>query len=210
MNGKKICGLYAITDSNLITPKRFANKVRQALEGGARVVQYRDKSQHHELRWKQAQTVVELCHEFSAVSIINDDIELTKTVNADGVHIGSKDDELSYAREQLGDDKIIGVSCYADINLAKQAVKGSADYVAFGSIFPSPTKPVAPVAGLDILQTAKQELSVPIVAIGGITLNNMPELLATGVDSTSIISGIFASDDVQSSAKQFSDFFNIS
>lgn len=204
---KKIQGLYAITDQNMIAPKRFTSRVRQALEGGASIIQYRNKSRHHQLRLEQAENVVALCKEFGALSIINDDIELAKAVQADGLHIGSDDDDVSYARAELGANKIIGVSCYADINLAKQVVSSSADYVAFGSIFSSSTKQQAPISGLDVLQLAKQELSVPIVAIGGINLDNLDSVVATGVDSVAIISGVFATDNVTVSAQQFANAF---
>ena len=203
-----IQGLYAITDQHLITPKKFAVKVRQALQGGAKVVQYRDKSQQHQLRFEQASLVVKLCHEYGAISIVNDDVDLAIIVNADGVHIGSKDDGLSYARQKLGEKKIIGVSCYADVSLAEQAVADSADYVAFGSIFASPTKPHAPIAGLNILRQAKQNLAVPIVAIGGITLDNLDEVISSGADSVAIISGVFASENINLQAQQFAQVFN--
>ena len=204
---KKIQGLYAITDQNMIAPKKFTSRVRQALEGGANIIQYRNKSQHHELRLEQAASLVALCAEFGALSIINDDIELSKLVDADGLHIGSDDDDLSYARSELGPEKIIGVSCYASLGLANQAIAGSADYVAFGSIFASSTKPQAPVASLDILRQATQELSVPVVAIGGINLGNLSDVVATGVDSVAIISGIFASDDANVAAQSFAKAF---
>lgn len=209
---KRIQGLYAITDQKLMTPKKFAAKLRQALEGGAKVVQYRDKSHHHQLRYEQASMLVELCNEYDAISIINDDIELSKTVNADGVHLGSEDDDLIFARSELGDKKIIGVSCYASIELAKQAILDSADYVAFGSIFPSSTKPQAPVAGIEVLQQAKKSLAVPVVAIGGITPDNLSTVIDTGVDSVAIISGVFAraslSNDISSAARYFAKAFN--
>lgn len=204
---KTVQGLYAITDQHLISPKRFSTRVCQALEGGAAIVQYRDKSQQHSLRWEQAKILVELCREYNAVSIINDDVELAKIVNADGVHIGLQDDDIAYARTELGNDKIIGVSCYADILSAQTAIQSSADYVAFGSVFPSSTKPQAPVAGLEILREAKQVLPVPIVAIGGIDLNNMTQVLDAGADAVAIISSVFAAKNVQSAAQQFSDFF---
>ena len=205
---KTVQGLYAITDQRLIAVKKFAVKVRQALEGGASVIQYRDKSQHHQQRLDQASVVVELCNDFGATSIINDDIELAKMVNADGVHLGAEDDEVSFARAELGEHKIIGVSCYADIALAEQAVNNSANYVAFGSVFPSSTKPQAPVAGLEVLLAAKEKLSVPIVAIGGISLDNLSQVIATNVDSVATISGVFGNDDVADAAKQFSSAFS--
>ena len=205
---KHIQGLYAITDQQLIAPKKFAARVKQVLQGGAQIVQYRDKSQQHQLRFEQASIVVDLCKKFGAISIINDDIELAKIVKADGVHIGTDDDELSYARQELGEQKIIGVSCYADLSLAEQAVADSADYVAFGSIFSSPTKPQAPIAGLDILRQAKQSLRVPIVAIGGITLDNLDDVVSSGADAVAIISGVFANEDISQQALQFSQAFN--
>lgn len=208
MMNKTIQGLYAITDQHLIASKKFKAHVRQALEGGAKVIQYRDKSQQHQLRFEQASSLVALCKEFDAVSIINDDVELAKAVNADGVHIGEDDDELSYARAQLGPKKIIGVSCYANLALAQQAVNDSANYVAFGSIFASLTKPKAPVAGLDILQQAKQKINVPVVAIGGITLDNLSHVLTAGADSVAIVSGVFASENVSAAAQHYANAFN--
>lgn len=204
---KKLSGLYVITDANLIAPKKFTTNVRKALEGGARIIQYRDKSNHHELRWQQAQAVVSLCREFNAVSIINDDIELAKIVNADGVHIGMDDESIELTRSQLGDDKIIGASCYADLDRAATAISASANYIAFGSIYSSPTKPQASVAGIEILCQAKKQFNVPIVAIGGIQPANMPELINTGVDSVAVISGIFGKEDIKIAAQQYSHFF---
>ena len=204
----KISGLYVITDSQLIAPKRFASKVRQALLGGAKVVQYRDKSQQHELRWQQAQQLVKLCQEFNAVSIINDDIELAKVVQADGVHIGLDDQSVTEARQMLGNNKIIGASCYADIERAQRAVADSADYVAFGSVFSSKTKPQAVVAGLDVLRKARQTLSVPVVAIGGIDADNVADVIAAGASSVAVISAVFASENIEQSARQFSTAFN--
>jgi thiamine-phosphate pyrophosphorylase len=204
---KRITGVYAITDENLIAPKKFKSSVIAALEGGAKVIQYRNKSKQHELRWQQAKIVVDECKNFGAISIINDDIELAKIVNADGVHIGIEDDSLEVARQELGDNKIIGVSCYADLARAKQAATDSANYVAFGSIFDSPTKPQAKVAGTQVLEQAKQVLDIPIVAIGGVTPDNMPELMATKVDSVAIISGIFAQENITMATKTFSNYF---
>jgi len=137
-----IKGVYAITDEKLIAPKKFASSVRACLEGGAKIVQivqYRNKSKQHELRWQQAKMVVDLCQAYQAVSIINDDIELAKIVDADGVHIGKEDDAIEFARQELGTEKIIGVSCYGSFDTAVKAQQASADYVAFGSVYPSPT-----------------------------------------------------------------------
>lgn len=211
MTSKGIQGLYVITDAKLMRVKSFKTKLRQALKGGAKVVQYRDKSAHHELRWQQAQQMVDLCKEYKAISIINDDVELAKVVGADGVHIGIEDGTLLDVRQQLGPDKIIGVSCYADLKRAIQSVKDSADYVAFGSIFPSLTKTQAKVAGLDVLRQAKQELTVPVVAIGGISLDNLSSVIASGADSIAVVSAVFGAtgsdDSVQLAASTFSQSF---
>jgi len=212
MSSKIIHGLYAITDSKLMRAKSFKSKLRQALEGGAKVVQYRDKSAHHELRWQQAQQLVELCKEYNATSIINDDIELAKVVGADGVHIGIEDGTLLEARQQLGQDKIIGVTCYSDIERARVAIEESADYVAFGSIFPSTTKPQAKAGSLNILEQARQELDAPIVAIGGINLDNVNSVINAGADSIAVISAVFGatgSDDaIKQAALAFSKSFS--
>lgn len=202
-----IRGLYAITDSALMPPKRFASMLRLALEGGARVIQYRDKSQHHELRWQQATKVVELCRQYNAVSIINDDVELAKVVAADGVHVGRDDESLAFARAELGSGKLIGVSCYSDLDSAAKAVADGADYVAFGSIFASPTKPQAPQAGLQVLQQAQKMFAVPVVAIGGIGLHNIADVIEAGADSAAVISAVFGADDVQQATQLLSNAF---
>lgn len=213
MRSKSIQGLYAITDSQLMRPKHFKAKLRQALEGGAQVVQYRDKSAQHEQRWQQAQQLVELCKEYNAVSIINDDVELANVVGADGVHIGTEDGTLLDARQQLGANKIIGVTCHSDIQRAKAVITESADYVAFGSIFSSPTKPQAPAASLRVLEQAKQELDSPIVAIGGINLDNANSVIAAGADSIAVISAVFGAtgndDAIKQAALAFSQSFSI-
>ena len=204
---QNISGVYAITDSKLIPVKKFAANLKQALEGGANIIQYRDKSRQHELRWQQAKIMVDLCKEYGAISIVNDDIELAKVIDADGVHLGAEDDSVEFARAELGESKIIGVSCYSDLSLAKKMALASADYVAFGSIYASPTKPEAKVAGIEILQQAKNSLTVPVVAIGGVSIEKMPELLSTKVDSVAVISGIFASEDIKMATQQYSQFF---
>ena len=208
MPSNTIHGLYAITDSTLIRAKSFKSKLRQALEGGAKVLQYRDKSAHHELRWQQAQQLVALCKEYQAVSIINDDIELAKVVGADGVHIGIDDETLLEARQQLGQKKIIGVTCYSDIERAKIAVAESADYVAFGSIFPSPTKPQAKPGSLQVLEQARNVLDIPIVAIGGITLDNIDSVIAAGADSVAVISAVFGATGSDNAIKQAASAFS--
>jgi thiamine-phosphate pyrophosphorylase len=194
---KKLKGLYAITDERLISEQDFDKKVEQALLGGANIIQYRDKSNDTKKRQQQALSLRQLCEKHNALCIINDDIQLAKLVSAHGVHLGKNDTSLITARDVLGKDAIIGISCYNDLSLALSAEKNGADYVAFGAIFPSPTKPNAAVAGLDIITQAKKILSLPICSIGGITKDNIHLPILSGTDMTAIISSAFACDDIR-------------
>ena len=200
-------GLYAITDENLISEKNFGHNIELALQGGAKIIQYRDKSKNPTKRKQQAEVVCSLCRQYDAISIINDDIKLAQMVNADGVHLGKGDAALSEARQVLGKNAIIGISCYNDINLAISAEDNNADYVAFGAMFFSPTKPEAITATLALISEAKQRLSIPVCAIGGITENNILQLIQQGVDMTAVISGLFASDDIRNTADALNQHF---
>lgn len=204
----KLAGLYAITDEHLITEKDFNTAIEAALQGGARIIQYRDKSPDQKKRFQQSSALRALCQDYQALCIINDDIELALAVNADGVHLGKDDTALAQARCALGDDAIIGVSCYNDLSLALAAEKNTASYVAFGAIFASPTKPHAPCAGLDIIKQARQQLSIPICGIGGITEKNIQQVIHNGCEMTAIISGIFASKDIKNSARHLAEQFS--
>ena len=204
----KLKGLYAITDESLITEEYFSNTIELALQGGARIIQYRDKSNNAQKRLQQARALRSLCKQYQAVFIINDDIELAITVNADGVHLGKDDALISEARQTLGKDAIIGISCYNDINLAIAAEKNSADYVAFGAMFSSSTKPEAINANIDIISNAKQRLSIPVCAIGGITDKNIQQLTRQGVDMTAVISSLFTTNDVKDTADSLSKYFS--
>jgi len=198
ISSNQLQGLYAITDEHLISEQDFDRKVEQALQGGANIIQYRDKSNDTKKRQQQAHSLRQLCEQYNALCIINDDIQLAKTVKAHGVHLGKNDASLSTAREALGENAVIGVSCYNDLSLALSAEKKGASYVAFGAIFPSPTKPDATVAGLDIISQAKKTLSLPICTIGGITHKNIQQVIQHGADMTAVISEIFASTNNQS------------
>ena len=204
----KLKGLYAITDEDLITEEDFRQKVELALQGGSRIIQYRDKSNDQKKRFQQASTLNSLCKQYHAVCIINDDIELARTVNADGVHLGKNDTLITQARQTLGKDAIIGISCYNDINLAITAEKNSADYVAFGAMFSSSTKPEAIKTNIEIISHAKQQLNIPVCAIGGITDKNIQQLIQQGADMTAVISSLFASNDIKESAHCLSKHFS--
>jgi len=201
-------GLYAITDENLLSEQYFNQAVESALKGGAKIIQYRDKSSDQQKRLIQATALRLLCNRYEALCIINDDLELAKAIDADGVHLGKDDNSISQARETLGDDAIIGVSCYNDLTLAIDAEKNSADYVAFGAIFSSSTKPNATVAGLDIISQAKRQLSIPVCTIGGITKNNLQLVVQHGADMSAVISSLFSSSDILQSANSLSKHFN--
>ncbi len=200
-------GLYVITDENLISKTHFSQAIESALQGGASIIQYRDKSADQEKRQHQASTLRTLCKKYQAIFLINDDIELAKKVNADGVHLGKDDTSIDKARQILGPNAIIGVSCYNDYHLAIKAEKEAADYVAFGAIFSSPTKPNAVVAGLDIISTAHQQLSTPICTIGGITKNNIGQVIQHGADMAAVISGVFSAKDIKQAAFDLNQYF---
>lgn len=194
-------GLYAITDDS--TGNLLLEKVEQALLGGAAIVQYRDKTTDSARREQEARALRALCHEHNALFIINDDVALAKTVQADGVHVGREDSALTVARAALGNTAIIGVSCYNQLELALTAAQHGADYIAFGSFFPSPTKPNAPRATLELLHQAHQQLTLPICAIGGITLENAPDLLVNGADMLAVITDVFNNPAIEHQAARY-------
>jgi len=204
----KLKGLYAITDEQLIAEKHFSKTIELVLQGGARIIQYRDKSSNQQKRFQQASLVSSFCKQYQAISIINDDIELAKAVNADGVHLGKDDDSISSAKQILGEQAIIGMSCYNDISLAIAAEKNKVDYVAFGAMFSSQTKPDAANANLDIISDAKRLLSIPVCAIGGITDKNIQQLIQNGADMAAVISSLFSADDIKHSTHLLSQYFN--
>ena len=197
-------GLYVITDGSV--GELLLRKVEQALQGGAAIVQYRDKTTDSARRLQEATALRALCRQHQALFIVNDDVELAHTVQADGVHIGKDDAAFTTARAVLGEGAIIGVSCYNRLELALDAVQNGADYIAFGSFFPSPTKPNAPRAHLELLQQARQMLPhTPICAIGGITLGNAPCLLQQGAAMLAVISDVFASESITHRAQCYRD-----
>jgi thiamine-phosphate pyrophosphorylase len=199
-----ISGLYAITPDETDTAE-LLRKLRLALLGGARVLQYRNKAADAALRLEQASALRKLTREFSVPLIINDDAILAQQVDADGVHLGGEDGSVAAARAALGSGKLIGISCYNRVALALEAVQQGADYVAFGSFFASTVKPGAVAASPDLLRQARREIAVPLVAIGGITVQNGAQLLEAGADALAVISAVFSVTDIQNAARQFSN-----
>ncbi len=203
----RLHGLYAITDARETDPDTIAHAVAQALHGGARIIQFRDKSSAPSHRQQTARTLRELTRRHRALLIINDDVALTTLCDADGVHIGRHDADLREARNQLSADTIIGVSCYNRFELAQQAAQAGADYVAFGRFFPSKTKPDAVPANPALIHRAKQELDIPVVAIGGITADNATPLIAAGADMLAVVDGLFGQANIHTTAEQYQQLF---
>ncbi len=197
-------GLYAITESD---SNNLLKNVRLALQGGVSILQYRNKNADTAQQIMEASALLSLCQEYNVCFIINDDIQLAKQVRADGVHLGRDDGSIGEARDVLGGNAIIGVTCYQDIERAVEAEKSGANYVAFGSFFASPTKPNAPRADIKLLQQARAQLSLPICCIGGITLQNADRLIEHGADMVAVISSLFAAEDIKQTARQFSAGF---
>ena len=204
-----ITGLYAIADRAYLNPEQFAPAVMQAIAGGARVIQYRDKRSDKDQRARIAADLAMLCRRLDCLFIVNDDPPLAKTVGAHGVHLGRDDADVAGARRLLGARALIGVSCYSDFALAQAAEDAGADYVAFGSFYPSPTKPLAPRADLDLLHAARRTLRIPIVAIGGITPENAPALIAAGADALAVIEGVFGQADIRAAAARYARLFEL-
>ena len=201
-----IQGLYAITPDDANTDL-LLKKVEAALQGGVSVLQYRNKAANHKLKTQQARAILPLCRQYNVPFIINDSVKLCLTLDADGVHLGADDGNLAEVRERLGVSKLLGASCYNRFNLALQAQLAGADYVAFGACFASNTKPNAPEADLSLFNRAKLELGIPVIGIGGVTLQNAAQLIAAGANAIAVINAIFYADDIKSASRQFSSLF---
>ncbi|MEO8158493.1 MAG: thiamine phosphate synthase [Betaproteobacteria bacterium] len=203
-----VSGLYAVTP-DLTDTGALVGKVDAALRGGARVIQYRSKSSAAPLCQAQAAEIARLCRDRSALFIVNDSVALARACGADGVHLGRDDTTVLAARAELGAGRLIGVSCYNDLGRARAAQSQGADYVAFGSFFPSATKPLASHAGMELLRVAASELALPIVAIGGINEDNAAGLIAGGADAIAVVSALFDSTDIEAQARRFARLFQI-
>lgn len=191
----RLRGLYAITPE---APDMVA-RVRQALEGGIALLQYRRKRRDAD----EAREIAALARGFDVPLIVNDDVELALEIGAQGAHLGRDDGELGAARRRLA-GRILGASCYNDAERARRAVDAGADYVAFGSVFASPTKPQAVRAPLGLFAI---DLGVPLCAIGGITLHNAPQAIAAGADLLAVLSDLFDAPDIAARAAQYRRLF---
>ena len=202
----KLHGLYVITDSALTPWPAMTEQVAAALRGGARIVQYRDKSDNGQQRLLEARALRRLCHDHNALLIINDDIELALAVDADGVHLGRDDGDIATARQRLS-GRILGITCYNEWQRAETAAAAGADYIAFGAFFPSSTKPNAVAATVSLLQRAKQGLNLPVVAIGGIKPDNGARLIKEGADMLAVVHGVFGKTNIQQAATEYARLF---
>ncbi|MDR2240427.1 MAG: thiamine phosphate synthase [Zoogloeaceae bacterium] len=200
-------GLYAVTP-DLPDTDDLLQRVRAALDGGVRLVQYRNKPALAALRREQAAALLRLCRDHGAQLVVNDDLALTLEIDADGAHLGGEDGSLATARAALGPDKILGASCYNDLARARQAQRDGADYLAFGSFFASPTKPAAARAEPALLTAARSGLGLPVCAIGGITLQNAPRLIAAGADLLAVVTDLFQAPDIRARAAAYTLLFS--
>jgi thiamine-phosphate pyrophosphorylase len=200
---RRIAGLYAVPPE-LSDTSDLAARVGAALAGGASAIQYRSKTADIALKRAQAFALARVHALRGGVLIVNDDASLAAEVGADGVHIGEDDASIVAAREIVGPDRLVGVSCYDDLGRARAAVAAGADYVAFGSFFPSTVKPGARRASTRLLA---RELAVPIVAIGGINAANAPALVRAGVDAVAVITAVFDAPDIEAAARAIAGCF---
>lgn len=202
-----INGLYAVTP-DILSTELLCEKVAAALQGGASMVQYRNKAADAGLRLRQATALLALCRSFNVPLIINDHLDLCALIDADGLHLGATDCDLGAARRLLGEHKILGASCYNRLDLAVQAEVAGASYVAFGACFSSDTKPNAIHAPLGLFAEAKQKVAIPLVAIGGITLENAAQVVTAGASAIAVVAALFGADDIASASQQFTNLFN--
>jgi thiamine-phosphate pyrophosphorylase len=199
-------GLYAITPDDCLLP-RLSALVAAALDGGVRLVQYRNKLAPPPLRRAQAADLLRLCRARGALLIINDDLPLALQIGADGVHLGRDDGDIAAARATLGPGRILGVSCYADMANAEAAAAAGASYIAFGSMHTSQTKPQAPRAPLALLSQAHSRFALPVAAIGGITLENAAPTIAAGADMLAVVTDLFDTMDISGRARAYARLF---
>jgi thiamine-phosphate pyrophosphorylase len=206
MDAPHLHGLYAVTPDTL-DDAWLAERVEQALCGGASVVQYRSKHADVQLRRRQAQRLLRACRAHGAPLIVNDDVDLALELEADGVHLGRDDLSVAEARARLGRTALIGASCYDDLARGERALQAGADYLAFGSFFPSIVKPGAVRPSLELLRQARRRWRLPLVAIGGIDLDNTARAIEAGADAVAVITALFGVPDTFAAACAFTRLF---
>lgn len=199
-------GLYLVTPDWDDTEKLVAAS-EQAIAGGASVLQYRHKTATHELRMEQAAALLALCRRLNVPLIINDHTTLCEQLDADGIHVGGTDASVAQVRAILGEDKIVGASCYGDLQLARDATAAGASYVAFGGFYPSRVKKYEVTTPPDIITRALAEIDLPLCVIGGMTPNNARPLIELGAHSVAAISSVYAAANHRAAAEEFAALF---
>ena len=203
---KTIRGLYAVTPDTADTDALQA-MTQAVLAGGARIVQYRNKTADATLRRAQAVALLALCDRHSALLLVNDHVALAAEIGAHGAHIGGEDGTLAAARDRLGPDRVIGVSCYRELERGRAAAAGGADYIAFGGFYASTVRPGTAGAPLSLLTSARA-FNRPVVAIGGITPENAPALVQAGADAVAVITALYSAPDIGDAARRFCRLFD--
>lgn len=198
---KETMRLYAVTDRAWVGDSTLANQVEKALKGGATIVQIREKDLDEKAFLEEAKILKELCDKYEVPLIINDNIKIAKICGADGVHVGQGDMSAAKAREILGDNAIIGVSART-VEQALQAEKEGASYLGVGAVFGTSTKADAKKLDPMVLKAICEAVSIPVVAIGGVTKENMMRLKGSGVDGVALVSAIFAAEDIENECKE--------
>ncbi|WP_103650823.1 thiamine phosphate synthase [Campylobacter concisus] len=199
--------IYAISDDILMPENLALEYAREILECGVKFFQFRSKKAVK--NEKLASEILNLCEKFGAKFIVNDDVKFAKKIGANAVHLGKDDEGIKEAFEILGKDAYVGVSCYNDISLALNAAKNGASYVAFGSVFTSPTKPNAPKCGLEVVKEAKQILNLPICVIGGINETNIGSLSHVKPDLIAVISAIYKDGNIKENIKNLQKIIDL-
>lgn len=195
-------GIYVLSDALLTPTETIFSQLERVLKSGVSVIQFREKYASDDEIEFTCKELCDLCKRYNALFIMDDRAHLAKKVDADGLHVGEDDISYEEARAIMGEDKIIGISCYGDINRALKYEALGADYVAFGSFFPSPTKPHSKVVPLEVLVEAKKVLRVPICAIGGINETNIGKVASSGIAMYSVISAVYANDRIEENIKK--------
>lgn len=203
INGKDL-QLYAITDRHWLNGRTLAEQVRECLEGGATILQIREKNLPEAEFLEEAKEIQAICKEFKIPFIVNDNINIAAEIKADGVHVGQEDMDAKKVRDMLGENAILGVSA-STVEEALKAEKDGADYLGVGAVFPTSTKGDADSVTFETLKEICEAVSIPVVAIGGISANNLLKLKGSGIDGVSVISAIFASDDITAATKNLKE-----
>lgn len=199
--GKKELQLYAITDRHWLNGRSLYEVVKESLDGGVTFLQLREKQLDEDHFLAEAKELQGLCSEYNVPFIINDNVEIALAINADGVHIGQSDMEMKEAREKLGSDKIIGVSAHTKEEALLAQAQG-ADYLGVGAVFPTSSKDDAESVSYETLKEICEVVSIPVVAIGGITKDNLHQLSGSGISGVSVISAIYAQPDIKEAARE--------